>query len=279
MYLSFPNYQVNAPKPVIRTTTPRLIAEDFSIGIPLNIFSNIYTNLHYGYDITTPKIVVLQFLLGYYAYGYDRIKDAEEYSNSTNITIYSQNKIKLYKKILSKKFEYNLAITTVLMISIYLLTIDNYDITHIPFIILLYFSGTYKQYKPLLGIYKPLYISIMWTITVIGLPCVFHDNNYNILLYPQDYLPSLLFIYSASNFADINDLQEDKKLGVNTLPVVYGKKITSLVSFTAVAIAAILLIENPNYENRFWINTIVESQHIGLMYFIYNNTDFYNLDF
>lgn len=274
MYLSFPNYQVNTPKPLLRTCSPRLIAEDFSIGIPLNIFSNIYTNLHYGYDITTPKIVVLQFLLGYYAYGYDRIKDAIEYQNSKNITIYSENKIQLYEKILNKKFEYNLAINTVLMISIYLLTVDNYHITHLPFIILLYFSGTYKQYKPLLGIYKPLYISIMWTITVIGLPCVFYDNNYNILLYPQDYLSCLLFIYSASNFADINDLEEDKKLGVNTIPVVYGKKITSLISFITVSIAAILLIENPNYENRFWINTIIESQHIGLMYFIYNNTDF-----
>ena len=23
------------------------------IGVPLNIFSNVFTNLHYGYDITT----------------------------------------------------------------------------------------------------------------------------------------------------------------------------------------------------------------------------------
>ena len=32
------------------------------IGIPLNIFSNIYTNLHYGYDVTTIKSVLIQFL-------------------------------------------------------------------------------------------------------------------------------------------------------------------------------------------------------------------------
>ena len=32
--------------------------------------------------------------------------------------------------------------------------------------------------------------------------------------------------------------------------------------------------ENPNFENRFWINSIIEAQHIGLMYFIYNNTKF-----
>ena len=33
------------------------------IGIPLNIFSNIYTNLHYGYDITSVQSILIQFLL------------------------------------------------------------------------------------------------------------------------------------------------------------------------------------------------------------------------
>jgi 4-hydroxybenzoate polyprenyltransferase len=83
-----------------------------------------------------------------------------------------------------------------------------------------------------------------------------------------------LLIFSASNFADINDIREDKKLGVKTLPVLYGKQLTSYISFAAVAIAAILLVENPNFENRFWINSIIEVQHIGLMCVIYNNTKF-----
>ena len=41
------------PKPCLRSHNPELIVQDLSIGIPLNIFSNIYTNLHYGLDITT----------------------------------------------------------------------------------------------------------------------------------------------------------------------------------------------------------------------------------
>lgn len=36
------------------------------IGIPLNIIDNVFTNLHYGYDITTPKVILLQFLIAYY---------------------------------------------------------------------------------------------------------------------------------------------------------------------------------------------------------------------
>jgi hypothetical protein len=263
-----------SPKPILRSHNPQLIVQDLSIGIPLNIFSNIYTNLHYGLDITTTKSVLLQFLLGYYAYGYDRIKDANEYSKSTDISIYPQNKIDLYKRILDQKLIYDITVNSALIGSIYLLSIDNYDITHLPFLLLLYLSANYKEYKPLLSIYKPLYIAIMWTITTIGLPCVLHDNNYNILMYPQDYLSCLLFIFSASNFADINDIREDKKLGVKTLPVLYGKNITSYISLIAVSTAAILLVENPNFENRFWINSLIEAQHLGLMYVIYNNTDF-----
>ena len=33
------------------------------VGIPLNLISNIFTNLHYDYDITTSKLLVLQFQL------------------------------------------------------------------------------------------------------------------------------------------------------------------------------------------------------------------------
>ena len=261
---------------MLRTTQPKLILQDVSIGIPLNIFSNIYTNLHYGFDITTPKLVLLEVLLGYYAYGYDRLKDANQFNNVknnvTDISIYPSSKINLYEKILEQKGLYSISLHASLFAIIYFLLIDNYDITHVPFIFLLYISATYKEYKPYLSIYKPFFIATMWTITTVGLPCILHDNNYDILMYPQDYLPCLLFILSASNFADINDLEEDKKLGINTIPVVYGKEITSLISFIAVASAAILLIENPNFENRFWINSILEFQHLGLMWVIYNNT-------
>lgn len=63
--------------PLLHTTTLPLNGID--IGMPLNIIDNIFTNLHYGYDITTLKVVLLQFLIGYYTYGKDRYKDAVEY--------------------------------------------------------------------------------------------------------------------------------------------------------------------------------------------------------
>ena len=247
---------------------PKMILQDLSIGIPINIFSNIYTNLHYGFDITSPESILLQFLLGFYTYGNDRLKDAKEYENN-KLTIYSDNKINLYERILKNQNLYYFSLATSFL-SIIILLSDN--LNNYPFLGLLFFSTYYKEYKPILGEYKPLFIGTMWTITSIILPCVLYDNNYSILFEPLDYLPCLLFIFSASNFADILDLKEDKLLGVNTIPVKYGKYNTILLSFVCVAIASILLIENPNFENRFWINSLIEAQHIGLMFALYNSS-------
>ena len=253
-----------------RKLYPIMSIQDLSIGIPLNIFSNIFTNLHYGYDITSIQNIILQFLLGYYSYGIDRLKDAKEYQLSNNITIYPDNKIQLYNNILTNN-NYENTLNLSLIGILYLLFINDFTIQKLPFIFLLYLSANYKEYKQYLSIFKPFYIATMWTITSVILPSVLYDNNYNIILYPQDYLPCLLFIFSASNFADINDIEEDKKLGVNTIPVLYGKQITEYISFIAITISSILLIENPNFENRFWINLILEIQQLGLMYIIYNN--------
>ena len=56
------------------------------IGIPLNIFQNVFTNLHYGYDITTIKSISIQFLVGYYTYTKDRYNDAIQ-SNNNNVIV------------------------------------------------------------------------------------------------------------------------------------------------------------------------------------------------
>ena len=246
--------------------------QGIDIGIPLNIFSNIYTNLHYGYDITTINSICLQFLLGFYSYGTDRVKDALEYKSINNTIQYTENKITLYRDINDNIEQYKYSLYISLAGITYILCIDNYDVRKLPFLLLLYLAGNYKEYKQYLNIYKPLFIATMWTLTTVILPCVIHDNDYSILSMPQDYLPCLLFIFSASNFADSNDIEEDKVLGVDTIPVTYGVTISNTISFIAVTIAAVMLIESRNFENRFIINSLIEMQHLGLMYLLYNNT-------
>ena len=97
------------PLPTWRRTSKTIILKDsvqgIDIGIPLNIITNVFTHLHYGFDITSPYIVSLQFLIGYYTYGKDRYKDAIEYEE----TKYETSKEELYMSILKYRYIYKLS--------------------------------------------------------------------------------------------------------------------------------------------------------------------------
>lgn len=241
------------------------------IGIPLNIFQNIFTNLHYGYDIASIKSTGIQFLLGYYIYGKDRYNDAIDYINDP----YETEKEDFYKSLYENRNLYDITFNlTFLAIICLLLNENNVNnvIYNLPFIPLIYINGEYKNFKKQLDIFKPLYIGISWTIASIIIPCVLYEHNYDILNYPADYIPCILTLFSTSNFADTRDIDEDRIKNINTIPVKFGKKYSNIISFIALIISSILLIENPNYELRPIVNSIVEFQNFAIMGILYNNT-------
>jgi len=244
----------------------------FDIGIPLNIFSNIFTNLHYGYDITTPKSVFIQFLLGYYTYGKDRYSDALEY----NASPYNTTKEDLYNFIYTNRDNYNITLSLSFIAIIYILltTVSDTEqiIYNLPFIPLFYLNGEYKSFKPVLGEYKAIYIGIMWCLASLVLPCVLYEHNYNIIYYPLDYVPCILTLFATSNLADNRDIDEDTSNGIMTIPVKYGITYSNIISFIALVISSLTLIENPHFENRMWINSIVELQNFAVMGILYNAT-------
>ncbi len=265
-------------KPRIRTCSPIMndanLFTGFDIGIPLNIFSNIFTNLHYGYDITTPKSVLIQFLLGYYTYGKDRYNDAIEYIAEP--LQYNTTKQELYNFIYNNRDNYNITLSLSFIAIVYILltSVSNTDeiVYNLPFIPLFYLNGEYKSFKPLLGEYKAIYIGIMWCLASLVLPCVLYEHNYDILNYPLDYVPCILTLFATSNFADNRDIDEDKMNGIMTFPVKYGITTANIVSFIALVISSLTLIENPHFENRIWINGFVELQNFAVMGLLYNST-------
>ena len=244
----------------------------FDIGIPLNIFSNIFTNLHYGYDITTPKSVLIQFLLGYYTYGKDRYSDALEYIANP----YNTTKQELYDFIYTNRDNYNITLSLSFIAIIYILLTSVSDkeqiVYNLPFIPLFYLNGEYKSFKPALGEYKAIYIGIMWCLASLVLPCVLYEHSYDILNYPLDYIPCILTLFATSNLADNRDIDEDTSNGIMTIPVKYGITRSNIISFIALVISSLSLIENPHFENRIWINSIVELQNFAVMGLLYNST-------
>tara|TARA_B100000282_G_C31736631_1_gene493814 strand:- start:1996 stop:2835 length:840 start_codon:yes stop_codon:yes gene_type:complete len=240
------------------------------IGIPLTIFQNTYTTLHYGENIINFKDIALQFLIGYYVYGTDRYNDAIDYHyhpyNTTKSYMYQniyKNKIFVYKCIL---FSY--------LTTIYLLMHDQYYIYNIPFLFLLQILNNYKKMKPALGPFKPVFISIMWTICAIGIPSVLHDHNYDIFYHPQDYLPCTLTLFSCSNIIDNKDIREDSINGINTIPVLYGKDTSNYISLLSIIASSTILGMNHNYLQFPIQNSILEIQNslIAFLPFVINGT-------
>ena len=247
------------------------LLKGFEIGIPLNIISNVYTNLHYGYDITTLKLVSLQFLLGYYTYGLDRYSDALEYQENK----YETDKKEYYELIYQNKDLYQASFFITFMCICNLLLSENEYQQMIPFIVILIQTNFYKDIKKLIGPLKPVYISVMWTLSSIILPCVIHDHNYSILGHPMDYLPLTLSLYGSSNLADCKDIQEDKLNKIETVPVKYGRLTAFRVSMVTLALSGLLFGLNPHYLDRPIINSIVELQNAGtslIPFFILNTT-------
>lgn len=225
------------------------------IGIPLTLFETAYTSLHYGENLLTAKTILLQFLIGYYAYGLDRFNDAKLYQHKP----YETSKQELYNYINgnSKNIAISLFLSKLL---IYALLFDNLNM-YFPFIICLETVPFYTEIKSNYGQLKAIYIATLWTLSAVILPCIIIDQNYDILSYPLDYIPSALTLFATSNIADNKDYAEDKENNILTLPVKYGFDSSNTFSLVALLCSSILIAINPHFIENQNIGSILEIQN------------------
>jgi len=235
------------------------------IGIPLNLISNVFTNLHYNQNIMTNQMILLQFLIGYYTYGKDRYKDAIEYDQFKVET----KKELLYNSILKYKHIYRLSYC-VAFYSIALILYEVDDPIHtIPILTLLYSTEYYKDLKKNISFLKPFYVSFMWTFATIILPSVLYEHNYDILFDVRDYIPCMLLLFASTNLADINDIKEDKMNKIETFPILFGEENTYKIMLGSIALSSFLFGIHPNYLQRPIVNSLFELQNIVLSTIIY----------
>lgn len=247
--------------PVLRSTVKTYDSiQGADIGIPLNIITNIFTNLHYGQEIITPHMVSLQFLIGYYTYGKDRYKDALEYESAPYLV--SESKQELYMSILKYRYIYRLSYCICFYAILYGLNEQLTPNQYVPIMCLLYSTEYYKRFKSNIPAFKPFYVSLLWTFSTSILPCVIHDHDYSILTDPCDYLPCALNIFALTNVADIKDLEEDKMNDVKTFPLLFGEDVTYMSVFFALASSSLLFGLHPHYMDRPLINSLFEIQNI-----------------
>ena len=239
------------------------------MGIPLNIIQNVFTNLHYGYDITTFKAILLQFLIGYYTYGKDRYRDALVYETNK----YDTPKKELFEYLIKYKDFYKLSYDASFIFIVFILLMDQDIINNLLFIVLLYSTDYYNEIKKLGPIVKPTYIALMWTFSAAILPAIMHDHDYSILKYPMDYLPCALTMFSSSTILDIKDIEEDKINGVRTIPSVYGLEKSQMLTIFLLGLSSLLVGLNPNYLENPLPNSVYEFINLFLASYVFMQTN------
>ena len=234
------------------------------IGIPLTIFHQTYSSLHYGKNFLNVKAIIIQFIVGFYAYGGDRYIDAQLYEHSP----FNSTKTELYQYINdnSSNIAFSLFLSKII---IFFILSDNL-LLYSPFLISIETIPYYNEIKKNIGIYKPFYIAILWTASAILLPSIIHDQDYSIFLYPLDYLPCTLSLFAASNVADIKDIEEDKINNINTIPVIYGEINSKMISLFCLFLSSLMLAINPHLADSQKVASFLEIQNalISMITFI-----------
>lgn len=200
-----------------------------NVGLSLNLMTIIATDIRYGKNIMDLELFILEFLLGYHTYGVDRYRDDGTIDN--------------------RQYIYDIAF----LIIIYIIAKKRDFLIAFPFEVLIYLTRYYKDMKPYLGIFKSAYISVLWCVSIIILPSVLHDNNFDILGEPLDYVPYIMLMIATSNNKDLEDVDEDKKNNINTIPVKYGIEVSKKISNTCMILFLILLTINLDDKYQFFM--------------------------
>ena len=130
----------------------------------------------------------------------------------------------------------------------------------------------YRSFKENFGEFKALYIASFWTLAAVIIPCIWYDYNYDILNDPINYIPCFLSILGTSNLADIKDIEEDKEEGINTWPVLFGKKKAAQISIVLIFLSTIIFGINENIKNFPLESALFELQNIGSLIYAGNLT-------
>ncbi len=243
-----------------------------NLGIPLNILQLIFTTEYFNKNIINLKLIGLQFAIGIFTYGSDRLYDALDYQNNSNIILSEEKKD--YYDFLLENYNFNLFI--IISSFIYILSISYDNIYTYPFIFLLFNTLDYRNFKKKYGYLKPFYIGLFWTLGTVLFPIILQENNYNIIYEPTIYLPSFLSMLASSNLLDIKDLKEDESEKIYTIPVLFGENNAICISHISLALAMFIFLNNPNYYDNLWISSLFQFQTFGSYFLNYNNSINYN---
>ena len=197
--------------------------------VPVNVIAETANTCVYNSHITD-ETSILNGLLAYSVYKFDRYRDAQEIGmirdNTTEFLLFS-------------------SIISTITLLLYTQQVS---------LLILYLSTfMYKNIKRLDAPVKPFYVASLWAVTT-GL------NDIHIL-------PFWLNIFALTNLADISDIDEDILENVTTLPTYIGKETTFNLCIASSIIATIAFTQTPYFENNMLNDFFIFSNVIPYMNF------------
>ena len=87
---------------------------------------------------------------------------------------------------------------------------------------------------------KTLLIAFTWTMATLYLPYLLSNKTENLSYLILLFIERFLFVFAITVPFDIKDVEEDKKAGWETLPVILGIKNATRISYVALAVMIIL---------------------------------------
>lgn len=226
---------------------------NIGVGVSLTLFQTLLCSSHYNELFIHKDVIINNFLLTSFTYGYDRLRDAIQYSFQKNKEDYSLSKQNLYNSIL--KYQNFYSIFYHLLFIIIYMRLNFHNEKFVIFSILTFTTIFYKDLKEKLSILKPFYISFMWILAGYILPILWQDGYLDINLYKQEILSYFILFFSMTNLLDINDYHEDKMNKIYTIPVLLGLEQSKFLNDLIFIGSIYSLNQNMNYFNLFLIIT------------------------
>ena len=206
----------------------KAISSGLEMTIPVNLVADILHTTAFDTHISQESILV-NSLLAFSIYKYDRYRDAQEASE--------EDKTSFYRGILDNReaVEFLLFSSTICT----LVLLFNF---HMYALLPVYISSfLYKNIKTLDVPAKPFYVSSLWATSVCVIP---EYDSPDILA----CISAFFTIFATTNLADTLDYEEDLRYNVSSLPTEIGIEKTKYISVASSLISTLAFV-NLQYFN------------------------------
>jgi hypothetical protein len=176
------------------------------------IVSGVMTSFAYMMEVRDPLSLIWVIFTARFVYGMDRYWDGKTINNDSIESI-----------------------LFALCVSVFVLYTKDMMLWSIPEVLSLCMYPHFKESSA--SLYKCVYVGLCWTLSTCVIPQMMQASDVSV----WGCVGLFMLFTGVSNLADIPDIDEDKKNDINTVPVMYGRRKATALSFTLITSSGLSL--------------------------------------